>query len=394
MSQTTVSVAPELREMQPLMQEWRRDIHAHPETAFEEHRTSEKVARLLAEFGIPEIERGIGRTGVVATISTGGGPVVGLRADMDALHIQEQNDFAHRSQNQGKMHACGHDGHTAMLLGAARHLAATRNFQGTVRLIFQPAEENEGGGRAMVEDGLFERFPVDAVFGMHNWPGMPAGLIGLRSGPIMAAFDRLEIEIQGTGCHAAMPHLGTDAVLVAAEVIQSLQKIVSRMDPLDSAVISITQVHGGDTYNVIPSTVQLGGGVRSFRRETQDMLERRIRETAEGICKANGLSCKINYDRRYPPTINAPHETEFAKRVAEATVGADQVYPDVEPSMGSEDFSFMLQERPGCYVWLGNGPAEGGCMLHNPRYDFNDAILPIGAAYWVNLAELFCKKEG
>ena len=370
------------------MTAWRRDIHAHPETAFEEHRTSDFVAERLAEFGL-EVHRGLAGTGVVGSLRAGASDrAIGLRADLDALHIHENNDFAHHSVHEGKMHACGHDGHTAMLLGAAKYLAETRNFDGIVRFIFQPAEENEGGGRVMVEDGLFELFPVDAVYGLHNWPGMPVGQIGLRPGPMMAAFNIFEIAIKGRGSHAAMPHQGIDPVVAAAQIVTALQTFVSRnTDPLDSAVISVTQIHGGDTWNVIPDEVVLRGTTRAFRPEIQDALETAVGRIAEGVCRALGATVETRYERRYPPTVNTEAETEHAAVAAAEVVGEANVIRDPAPCMGSEDFAFLLQEKPGCYIWMGNGPDEGGCLLHNSNYDFNDEALPIGASYWAKLVE-------
>jgi len=369
------------------MAEWRHDIHAHPETAFEEERTSALVAKKLESFGL-RVHTGLGRTGVVGTLSAGSGNrAIGLRADMDALHILEQNGFEHRSLHDGKMHACGHDGHTSMLLGAAKYLAGTKNFDGTVHFIFQPAEENEGGGREMVEQGLFDKFPCDSVYGMHNWPGMPVGQFGVRPGPMMASYDIFEIELTGRGCHAAMPHTGIDPVVATAALIQALQTIPSRnVDPIESAVVSVTQIHAGDTWNVIPNAAVLRGTTRAFKPEVQDMLERRMREICAGIASAYGTEVKVRYERRYPPTVNAVRETEICASVLERMVGAENV-ARVPPVMGSEDFAFMLQVKAGCYVFVGNGPGEGGCMLHNPHYDFNDAILPIGASYWANLVE-------
>ena len=369
------------------MEEWRHDLHAHPETAFEERRTSALVADKLASFGL-RVHTGLGRTGVVGTLSNGSGKrSVGLRADMDALHILEQNGFEHRSQHEGKMHACGHDGHTAMLLGAAKYLADTRRFDGTVHFIFQPAEENEGGGREMVEQGLFDKFPCDSVYGMHNWPGMPVGQFGVRSGPMMACFDIFEIEVTGRGSHAALPHTGIDPVVAASALVQALQSIPSRnVDPIESAVVSVTQIHAGDTWNVIPNAAVLRGTTRAFKPEVQDLIERRMREICAGIASTFGTEVKIRYERRYPPTVNAVRETEISATVLERMVGAANI-ARIPPVMGSEDFAFMLQVKAGCYVFVGNGPGEGGCMLHNPHYDFNDAILPIGASYWANLVE-------
>jgi hippurate hydrolase len=377
-----------IAEFHPDMTAWRRDIHAHPETAFEEHRTSEVVAEKLKSFGVA-VHKGLAGTGVVGTLKAGkGGRAIALRADMDALHMPEANGFAHASKHNGKMHACGHDGHTTMLLGAARYLAETKNFDGTVHFIFQPAEENEGGGRVMVEQGLFEKFPVEAVYGMHNWPGMPPGKVSVRSGPTMAAFDIFEIVIQGKGTHGAMPHLGIDPVVVAAEIVLALQTIASRTtDPLESIVVSVTQMHGGDTWNVIPDQVTLRGTARSFKPEIHDGIEPAIKRIAGGICQAHGCTFTLRYEKRYPPTINTDAETEFCAKVAAGIVGQQNVVRDHPPSMGSEDFAWMLQKKPGCYIWIGNGGAEGGCLLHNPHYDFNDEILPIGASYWVKLVE-------
>jgi hippurate hydrolase len=371
------------------MTAWRHDIHAHPETAFEEHRTAEIVARKLEEFGI-EVHRGLAGTGVVGTLRGAhpGSGRIAIRADMDALHVHEKNGFAHASTHQGRMHACGHDGHTTMLLGAARYLAETRNFAGTVHFVFQPAEENEGGGRAMVEQGLFEKFPADAVFGMHNWPGLPAGQFAVRPGPMMASFDIFEITVTGRGAHAAMPHTGIDPVVAAAQIVTALQTIASRnVHPLESAVVSVTQIHGGDTWNVIPNDVVLLGTVRTFKPEVQDAIEPAMRRIAENVCAALGASAAMRYERRYPSTINSDAETEIAAGVLADLVGEANVRRDQLPSMGSEDFAFMLQAKPGTYVWIGNGPAEGNAMLHNPNYDFNDEILPLGASYWARLVE-------
>ncbi len=370
---------------------WRRDIHAHPETAFEEDRTSEIVAAKLGEWGI-EVHRGLAKTGVVGVLrgNGDGGRAIGLRADMDALDIHELNDFSHRSRNEGKMHACGHDGHTAMLLGAAKYLAETRNFDGTVCFIFQPAEENEGGGRVMVEEGLFQRFPVEAVFGLHNMPGLPLGEIAMRSGPAMAAFDIFEITVTGKGTHAAMPHHGTDPVAVAAEIVGALQTISSRrVDPLDPVVVSVTQIHAGDTWNVIPQEAVLRGTARSFSKETRDQVESDIERIVDGITAAHGASAKMTYERRYPALVNTGEETELAARVAAQVVSEDKVTPEWPPLMGSEDFAYMLEAKPGCYIWLGNGAEgeAGGCMVHNPHYDFNDEAAVIGASYWAKLVE-------
>jgi len=369
---------------------WRRDIHAHPETAFEETRTAAFVAERLQSFGL-EVETGLAGTGVVGTLRGRGRPgnrAIGLRADLDALHVTERNEFGHTSTTPGKMHACGHDGHTVMLLGAARYLAQSRQFDGTVHFIFQPAEENEGGGRVMVEEGLFEKYPVDSVYGMHNWPGLPAGEFAVRPGPMMAAFDTFEITIAGKGAHGAMPHLGTDPMMVAAALTQALQTVVSReIDPLQPAVVSVTQIHGGETWNAIPGHAVLRGTTRSFDPAVQARIEVAMRRITDGVCAAHGASGTLQYEHRYPATINTKDEADLCRLVAAAVAGRDKVHTDLPPSMGSEDFAYMLQAKPGCYVWIGNGPAEGGCLLHNDRYDFNDEILPIGATYWASLVE-------
>ncbi len=377
----------QIEERQQQMTAWRRHLHAHPELAYEEHLTAAFVADRLAEFGI-EVHRGLAGTGVVGTLRAGDGPAIGLRADMDGLPIPEANDFSHRSTHAGRMHACGHDGHTVMLLGAARYLAETRRFRGTVQFIFQPAEENEGGARKMVEEGLFEKFPVRSVFGMHNWPGQPAGRMAMRPGPMMAAFDIFEITVTGKGGHAAMPHLCKDPVLAASAIVTALQTVTSRtIDPLDAAVVSVTQFHAGDTWNVIPERAVLRGTTRALRPRVQDTVEAAVHRIAEGIAATHGVGAQVHYERRYPPTINDPAETERAASAAVLVAGEDNIDRDPAPSMGSEDFAFMLREKPGCYVWIGNGPGEGGCGLHNPRYDFNDAILPLGASYWAKLVE-------
>ena len=377
------------------MTEWRRDIHTHPETAFEEERTSEFVAKKLAEFGI-EVHRGLAKTGVVGTLrGRKGDRAIGLRADLDALHIHEQNGFSHKSQNQGRMHACGHDGHTVMLLGAAKYLAETKNFDGTVHFIFQPAEENEGGGRVMVEEGLFDKFPVESVYGLHNWPGMPVGSFGIRPGPQMAAYDIFEIVVTGKGAHGAIPHQGIDPVVVASQMVTAFQTIVSRnTHPLDAGVISVTQIHGGDTWNVIPEQVTLRGTTRSFKPEVQDRIEENMKRIAEGICAAMGATMSWRYERRYPSTINTEKEAAMAARVAGDVVGAKNVVLDPTPSMGSEDFAFLLQAKPGAYIWMGNGPDTNNRRLHSPHYDFNDEALPVGASYWARLAETILAKAG
>jgi len=370
------------------MTEWRRDLHAHPELAFEEHRTADFVAEKLRGFGL-EVHEGLAGTGVVGTLSRGrANRAIGLRADMDALSIKENNTFSHRSKVDGKMHACGHDGHVCMLLGAARYLANSDDFEGTVNFIFQPAEENEGGGRVMVEEGLFEKFPVESVFAMHNIPGMPTGHFAVKSGPMMAAFDIFKLKITGQGTHAAMPHLGIDPIVIGTKIVESYQTIVSRLiDPQQPAVISVTRFHAGDTYNVIPDQVEISGCTRCFNPKTQYLIETRLREIAEGICASFGAKVEFSYERRYPPTINSEAESILAGDVASALVGEVNVNRAPQAAMGSEDFAYMLQERPGSYVWIGNGDGEGSCMVHNPGYDFNDQILPIGASYWAKMVE-------
>ncbi len=383
-----------IREFQGEMTAWRRDIHAHPETAFEEVRTADIVARTLESFGV-QVHRGLAKTGVVGTIRSGSGNrSIGLRADMDALPLAEANTFAHRSRHPGKMHACGHDGHTTMLLGAAKVLSRTRAFDGTVVFIFQPAEEHIGGGRVMIEEGLFDKFPVEAVFGMHNWPGLEVGRFGLRPGPMLACADTFEIAVHGRGAHAAMPHHGLDPIAAGAALVQSLQTIVSRnLHPIESAVVSVTQFHAGDAFNVIPEDAVLRGTARAFAPGVRDALEAGIRRVSAGVAAAYGVKIEANYMRGYPPTVNWPRETEIAANVLEALVGADNVLRDIQPTMGGEDFAYMLEKKPGCYIFIGNGPGEGGCMLHNPHYDFNDEILALGSAYWVRLVEHLLAKN-
>jgi hippurate hydrolase len=376
----------------------RRDLHAHPELRFEEHRTSDVVARRLEKWGI-ETHRGLGGTGVVGVIRNGGGSlVVGLRADMDALPIQETNDFAHRSTYAGKMHACGHDGHTAMLLAAAKYLAEVRPFDGTVVLIFQPAEEGGAGAQRMIDDGLFERFPCDAVFGMHNWPGMSVGQFGVASGPAMASSNEFLIRVEGRGAHAALPHLGIDPVFVAVQIAQGLQGIVTRAKkPIDSAVLSITQIHGGDAVNVIPEFATLSGTVRTFSDDVTALVEERMKRIAQFTAEAHGAAAQVTFKWNYPPTVNHAEQAEFAARVMDDIVGRHNVTRDLEPTMGSEDFAFMLKAKPGAYVFIGNGDGAhraaghglGPCLLHNPSYDFNDDLIPLGATYWIRLVERF-----
>jgi amidohydrolase len=370
----------------------RRDLHAHPELGFDEHRTAALVAERLHQWGI-EVHTGIGRTGVVGVIRgrrDGSGKAVGLRADMDALPMQEDNEFAHRSTKPGLMHGCGHDGHTTMLLGAAQYLANTRNFAGTVYLIFQPGEEGYAGAREMIDDGLFTRFPCDEVYALHNWPALPAGHIGLNPGPMMAAADRIEIVISGRGGHAAHPHLTVDPVLIAGHVITAAQSIVARnVAPIDAAVISLCSLQAGSpaAFSVVPREAKLAGTVRAFQHSIQDTIERRLTELVQATARAFGGEATVHYQRIYPATINHAPQYEHAARVAEEVVGRDRVVRNLPPSMGSEDFAFMLQARPGCYVRLGQGGLDSGCLLHNSRYDFNDAVIPLGAGYLAALAE-------
>jgi hippurate hydrolase len=381
-----------IRAWQPELSAIRRELHRHPELGFEEHFTSDVVARELSALSI-EHHRGIAKTGIVGVIrgqKTGSGRAVGLRADMDALPIPEENDFAHRSTSPGRMHACGHDGHTTMLLGAARYLNATRRFDGTVYLIFQPGEEGYAGGKAMIEEGLFERFPADEIYALHNWPALPPGTIGLRAGPTMAAADRVSIRIEGRGGHGAHPHGTIDPVVVAAHLIVAAQSIVSRnVSPIDTAVVSLCHVNAGhqDAMSVIPREAKIVGTVRTFKRDTQDLIERRLAELAQSIATAFGATASVEYERVYPATVNTEREAAFARDVAVGLVGADNVVWNLDPSMGSEDFSFMLQHKPGAYLRLGQGGMESGCFLHNTKYDFNDDVIPLGAGLLASLAE-------
>jgi len=380
----------------------RRDIHAHPEVGFEEQRTSDLIARTLAEWGIP-VHRGLGKTGVVGIVKSGSANrAVGLRADIDALPITEHNTFAHASVYPGKMHACGHDGHTAMLLSAAKYLANHRNFDGTVYLIFQPAEENGGGAREMIKDGLFKLFPMEAIFGAHNWPGLAAGSFAVKSGPVLASSNEFQITIRGKGAHAAMPHNGIDPVPVACQMVQAFQTIVSRnMRPIDAGVISVTMIHAGEATNVIPESCVLQGTVRTFTLEVLDMIERRMRQIAYATCQALETTCEFTFRRKYPPTINHAKESEFARNLLSSLVGAQNVH-EFEPTMAAEDFSFYLLEKPGCYFMIGNGEGShrmgghgsGPCTLHNPSYDFNDELIPLGGTMWVRLAETWLQGPG
>lgn len=387
-------------EFQSEIQQIRRDLHAHPELCFEERRTSDVVAQKLTEWDIP-IVRDFAVTGVVGMIKNGSSNrAIGLRADMDALPMLETNTFSHASKHHGKMHACGHDGHTAMLLGAAHYMSKHRNFDGTVYLIFQPAEEGGGGAKRMIDDGLFDRYPMEAVFGMHNWPGAAVGTFGVTPGPMMASSNEFEVVVRGKGCHAAQPHKGIDPIMIAVQIAQSWQTIVARnKNPIDAGVLSITQIHAGGATNVIPDDATLIGTVRTFTTEVLDLIERRMRDIAVHTAAAFDAEVDFHFKRNYPPLINHPKETAFAVSVLLEMVGAENVDAQVEPTMGAEDFAFMLQEKPGCYVFIGNG--EGGhrdsghglgpCNLHNPSYDFNDALLPIGATYWVRLAETYLR---
>ncbi|RIK96195.1 MAG: amidohydrolase [Burkholderiales bacterium] len=384
----------------------RRDLHAHPELGFAEVRTSETIASRLAQWGIP-VHRGLGGTGVVGIVQgradtergsterAATGRAIGLRADMDALPITERNGFAHASTNPGRMHACGHDGHVAMLLAAARHLAKHRDFDGTVYLIFQPAEEGGGGARAMIRDGLFERFPMDAVFGLHNWPGLAVGDFALCAGPMMGSSNEFRITVRGRGSHAALPHDGADPVPVACQIVQGLQTIITRNKrPVEAAVLSVTMIHAGETTNVVPDIATMQGTVRTFTTQAIDLIERRMREIASHTARAFDCEAEVEFARNYPPTINHERETAFCREVARDLVGAGRVGA-FEPTMGAEDFAYFLLEKPGCYLMLGNGDGEhragghgeGPCTLHNPNYDFNDDLIPLGAAYWVRLVE-------
>lgn len=394
-----MKLLPEILESAEVIQAIRRDIHAHPELCFEEQRTSDVIAKQLQLWGI-EMHRGLGKTGVVGIIpgNLGEGRKIGLRADMDALPLQEHNHFEHASVHAGKMHACGHDGHVAMLLGAAQYLASNRNFKGTVYLIFQPAEEGGGGAREMIRDGLFDLFPCDAVFGMHNWPGIPVGEFAVTPGPMMASSNEFVITVKGKGGHAALPHNSADPVFAASQMIGALQAIITRNKrPVDAAVLSITQFHAGDASNIIPDSAWIGGTVRTFTNEVLDLIEKRLNEIAHSVAQAFDCEAEVEFLRNYPPTINHPKETDFAISVMKELVGEQKVNPRIDPTMGAEDFAYMLQAKPGCYVFIGNGDGDhrsqghglGPCQLHNPCYDFNDKLLPLGSTYWVKLVEKF-----
>jgi len=379
------------------LQQIRRDLHAHPELCYEEQRTSDVIAAKLTEWGIPVV-RGLGGTGVVGIIRNGTSErAIGLRADMDALPMQEINTFPHASQHPGKMHACGHDGHTAMLLGAAHHLAQHRHFDGTVYLVFQPAEEGGAGARKMMEDGLFERFPMEAIYGMHNWPGAAAGTMSVVAGPMMASSNEFYVTVKGKGSHAAQPHKGIDPVMIAVQIAQSWQTLITRAkSPLDTAVLSITQIHAGSATNVIPDEAKLVGTVRTFRTPVLDLIEDGMRRIAEHTAAAFGAEVDFRFKRNYPALVNHDKETAFAVEVMKDVVGAERVNDQVEPTMGAEDFAFFLQKKAGCYIFIGNGEGEhregghglGPCVLHNGSYDFNDNLLPVGASFWVRMAEM------
>jgi amidohydrolase len=384
-----LNLLPRVDALQTPLTRIRRDIHAHPELAFGEQRTSDVVARELESYGL-EVHRGLAGTGVVGTLRGPGTKAIGLRADMDALPIHEANTFEHRSRHDGKMHACGHDGHTAMLLGAARYLAESKSVGGTVHFIFQPAEEHEGGGRVMVEQGLFDKFPMESVYGLHNWPGLPVGHFALIPGPMMASADQFDLVVRGVGAHAAMPNLGVDPVVAGAAIVQALQTLVSRnVEPVDAAVVSVTQFHAGDAYNVIPPEATLRGTVRAFKPETRDAMESGMKRICEATAAAYGAKAEFAYKRGYPPLINDAAQTDLCAGVLEKLAGKERVHRKFPPTMGAEDFAFMLEAKPGCYVFMGNGQGAGipGCMLHNPGYDFNDEAIPVGVSYWVRLAE-------
>jgi amidohydrolase len=381
-------ITPAIQDLAADAQSWRRDIHRHPELLYDVPRTAAFVAERLEAFGCDEVATGIGRSGVVGIIRGRGAAsarTIGLRADMDALPIHETTNLAYQSANPGKMHACGHDGHTAMLLGAARYLSQSRDFSGTAVVIFQPAEEGGGGGKAMLDDGLMERFGIQQVYGMHNWPKLPVGAFAIRKGPFLAAADRFTIDIEGRGGHAAQPHLGVDPIAAGAQIVSALQTIVARnVDPLDSCVVSVTCFHAGDTDNVIPQTAQLRGTTRTLASATRDFAEKRITEIAKGVGAALDVNVEVHYRRGYPPTVNHAEQTDFAAAIARKVSGDDRVATNAPPEMGAEDFSYMLEARPGAFILIGNGDSA---RLHNPAYDFNDAALPYGMSYWAQLVE-------
>ncbi|HEX4879976.1 MAG TPA: M20 aminoacylase family protein [Limnobacter sp.] len=390
------------------IQQWvntRRDIHAHPELRYEENRTAELVARRLADLGY-QVETGLGVTGVVGLLKgkrSGKGPMIGLRADMDALPIQEKNQFPHASKHAGKMHACGHDGHVAMLLGAAQELAENPDFCGHVVLIFQPAEEGGAGAKRMIDEGLFDKYPVDAVFAMHNWPGLKEGEFAAHEGPVMASSNEFCLEIHAKGAHAAMPDLGIDPVVIAAQLIMAFQTIVSRTcKPVEPAVLSVTQIQAGEAINVIPNSATLQGTIRTFSLDTLDVMESQLRRLSTDICAAFGAKAELQFERKYPPTVNTPAISQLAKRALKQLADVSEVYSNLPPTMGAEDFAYMLQHRPGAYLWIGNGDGGhrthghgiGPCTLHNPSYDFNDRILPLGVKAWLAIVRQFCEEHG
>jgi amidohydrolase len=381
-----MNIRPRIDSLTPELIGWRRHLHAHPELAYQEKKTAAFVAAKLRAFGL-EVHEGIGGTGVVGVLRRGNGPMVALRADMDALPITEMTGLPYASETAGVMHACGHDGHTTMLLGAAQILTETPPANGSVAFVFQPAEEGEAGGKAMIEDGLFRDFPAASVYGLHNWPGIPEGQFAVRAGAVMAAFDTFEVVVEGSGSHAAMPHQGIDPIAVSAQLYQAWQLIVSRnVNPTDAAVISVTQIHAGDSWNVVPDTVLLRGTVRTLQARTREMVKAQMAERADLICRAFGARAKFAWQKRYPPTINTAAEAEVARLTAIDAGSAGDVLTDLAPSMASEDFAYMLEEKPGAYTWLGSGPADNGKNLHSARYDFNDALIPVGVEYWVKLA--------
>ncbi len=379
-----------ISEFHPELTAWRRDLHAHPELGFEETRTADLVAQRLESFGI-EVHRGVGRTGVVGVLRNGNSKkAIGLRADMDALPIDESNAFDHRSQHKGRMHACGHDGHTTMLLGAARYLAQTRNFDGTVNFVFQPAEEGLGGAQAMIADGLFERFPCDVLFGMHNRPKLALGRFAVRAGPMMAGGAFFDIDVTGVGAHGARPETGIDSLMVAVQIASTLQTIVSRnVRPVDTAVLSITQFHAGDAYNVIPQTARLSGTVRAFSKDVMALVEANMRRVADGVAASMGATAKVDFRVNFAPLVNDPAQAEFAAGICAELVGAGNVVRDPPLIMASEDFSYMLERVPGCFINIGNGEGEGGCEVHNPAYDFNDAAIPLGSSFFARAVERY-----
>ena len=395
-----MNILPGVQEIHKEMTEWRHDFHMHPELSFEETRTSEIVANKLESWGV-EVTRGIAKTGVIGTLrgkreapNETKVKSIGLRADMDALPMEELNDFEHKSKIPGKMHGCGHDGHTTMLLGAAKYLAATRNFHGTVHFIFQPAEEGGGGGGVMVNEGLFDQFPCDKIYGMHNWPLLPVGKMSVRTGPIMGSADEFDIKIVGKGGHAAMPNETVDPIFIASQVIVALQGAVSRVsDPVKPSVLSVTKFNSGSAYNIIPDSASLAGTIRTLDEDTREKMNHALYNVTKNIVEGFGGTCTIEVEKGYPVTVNTTDETEFAAKVAADLLGFDNVVRDVEPTMGAEDFSYMLQERPGCYVWLGQGITDNDPMVHHPLYDFNDEVLPIGSSFFVKVVEESLKSE-